>query len=180
MIPKPTDFTTQTLFHHLLLPYMDEKNLEFSVALNRGLKWELIAIEHDEEIKRAGVRHPEGGIFTAKGHQTEDEFLHGFEDGIIISFDLEAKLNLRTRCIVERDVSSAGMLAQCAFPSLPWNKETYIWLVKSFMDDLEKLSKHYGLWLENNIIKNDDHDGTYGLYITGNGEYRIRLEPGES
>lgn len=180
MTPKPIDLSTQTLFRHLLLPYIDEKNLEFAVALNRGLKWELVAIEQDEEIKRAAVRHPEGGIFDAKGHQSDEEFLKDFDEGVIVSFDLECKLNLRTRLIVERDVSAAGMLAQSSFPHLPWNKDTYLWLVQSFMDDLEKLSRHYGLWLEHNIIKNDDHDGTYGLYITGNGEYRIRLEPGDN
>ena len=126
MTIKPTDFTTQTLFNHLMIPYHDEKNFEMACALHRGLVWELVALEHEDEIKKAAVRHPDGGLFDARGHISDEEFLKDYDDGVIISFTLEAQLNLKTRLIVERDITEAGKLAMCQWPDLPWHKDTQI------------------------------------------------------
>ena len=45
------DFSTQTLLNHLLKTYVGEKNFEMAIALHRGLKWELVALEYEDEIK---------------------------------------------------------------------------------------------------------------------------------
>jgi|ERR1035437_8953195 hypothetical protein len=172
---KPTDFSTQTLFNHLITEYIEDKNLELAIALHRCLKWELVAVEQDEEIKKAAVRHPDGGVYDARGHISDEEFLFGYDNGVIISFKFETDLSFKTRHIVERDIFEAGKLAMSMWPTLPWYKDAYIVHIMNFMKDLQKVSKHHGFWIEDSVNTITPDGNCYELYITGNGEYRVKL-----
>lgn len=172
---KPIDVSTQTLFNHLLTKYLDDLNFEFACAMHRGLKWELVALEHEEAIKKAAVRHPDGGVMDARGHMSDDEFKNGFEDSVIVSFPLEADLNLRTRSIVPKDIFEAGKLAMSVWPELPWNKDTYVFNMMNFVNDLEKLSRYHDFWIRDTLNIITPSGSGYEVYVTGKGEYRIRL-----
>lgn len=133
--------------------YSDKNSFAFAIAMYRGLGWPLQAFFAGKPLKpiRAGVCIPKtGGIFDARGPVGEDDFAgtprlttakHRDDIGDIREGEVYAMFK-----IVDSQVERARLWAEMLWPDLPW-EEPRLRKEMRFADELEALSRKYGLWI---------------------------------
>ena len=120
-----------------------------AIALHRGLEWPLIGLTNGEDIVHAGVRAPNGMPWDGRGELTEQEFEKPFLNfsSFMIQSISEKDLFIRSSPAIEYWVELMLRRAQLAWPDLPWKIRTPQDRVMAFANELEELSRKYGLWI---------------------------------
>jgi hypothetical protein len=122
----------------------------FAIALNQGLGWPLVGLMAGDTVWHAGVRSPDGKIHDVRGLLTKEEFEEEFgADFLSPTFSIreitEGELHA-VGPISDHSVKMARQLAEVLWPDLPW-VETQAMNARAFADELEVLSRKYGLWI---------------------------------
>lgn len=123
----------------------------FTIMMHRNLGWQIIGLKREEgdTIIHAGVRSPEGDIWDGRGKVSEAEFIRPFteKDYRYYMAHITEKDLSEANIIVEPEILFLRDKAQLVWPDLPWKEETYHRRAVAFAEELEKLSRKYGLWI---------------------------------
>lgn len=139
--------------HSHLDGYLHGKCYPFAIMLHENFGWQIIGIVEKGVVQHAGARTPDGKIFDARGFVTEEEFVTPFKLSRtckikpikVDQIDLRVKDPSSTRS-VEEDMDFAEKVSRRLWPELPW-KDNFIERAKKFADELEELSKKYGVYI---------------------------------
>lgn len=186
---KPIDTELRAVLEDMVVAtYLDGQCYEMAIALNRGLGWPIVGLillppgtNGELIVRHTAVRHPDGGIYDARGLVTEEEFVKPFGVGTLIDFEMESDLRKHTRPITEHAITSAGKAAMSLWPELPWTSDSFVQSVLSFVNDLERLCKRHGFWLAAPVpsqaswpmIVLAEGDESYEIVTAGYGSYVV-------
>lgn len=146
---SPSEETRKFLFEAMAATILSNC-YPVAIALHRGLEWPLIGITDGEDIVHAGVRAPNGMLWDGRGEITEQEFEKPFlklSSFFTIQSISENDLFIKSSPAIECWVEVMLKRAQLAWPDLPWKIRTPQDQVMAFANELEELSKKYGLWV---------------------------------
>lgn len=147
---RSIDPQTKDFISLLLASTIHGNCYHFAIAMNRTLHWPIVGLMQGDEIIHTGVLSPTGAIWDGRGKlSSAEEFAEPF--GItdpIIKEVLEDDLH-RYKKIQEPIIKVIIRKAQTIWPELPWQEGTFRETIISFLDELEELSRKYGLWLGN-------------------------------
>lgn len=176
---KPFDADSlDDLQQKMLATYFHRECYELAIALNRGLDWGMVMLQHTGKkgttVRHAGVRHPDGGFFDARGRVAEDLFMMTFESVKLIDCPFEDILKQQGRPVLEYAIHCAGQHAMRLWPQLPWSNSTSIGQMIEFLDDLERLCRQHGFWIADaNLAATNDEEVGYELAVSTDGEYAV-------
>jgi hypothetical protein len=130
---------------------------EFAIGMSRKIDWPIVGlINHDApkavQIEHVGLKTPDGLIHDIRGPLDEEKFSEPFRTGsrytieIVSIQDLYDSRRINKKEISERDVKCAEHICEIIWPALPW-RESCVEKLKSFLDEVEALSRKYGLWI---------------------------------
>jgi hypothetical protein len=159
--------------------FLDGECYAFATALSEGLAWPMIGLMDGQVIRHVGVKSPEGNVYDARGHISEEVFANGFglTPPYIVRTVIKEELGRVGESIEVRanSVRLARKLAEAIWPELPW-KESLSSRVRAFADELETLSRKHGLWIRSAIpaavpviATGDTEEGGYKLLPTFDG-----------
>lgn len=144
-------YLSEELKESLELP-IDGPCYEIAIALHRGLGWPLVGLldksSANQKWRHAAVRTPEGDLWDARGLITEKEFGKPFPEIELPYVIMDtSEDDLRSiRPVHEAAIEMIAKVAEALWPELPWingQQKRY----KEFADELEALSRKYGLWI---------------------------------
>ncbi|KND50821.1 MAG: hypothetical protein AB202_00245 [Parcubacteria bacterium C7867-007] len=130
--------------------FLEGECYAFAIALNQGLNWPMAGLMKDAVIWHAGVRAPDGRIHDVRGLLTEEEFGGHFLSPPFDIREITANELYATRPVHNYTVKRARQLAEVLWPELPW-VENHTMKAQAFADELEALSRKYGLWITGGI-----------------------------
>ena len=135
---------------------VDDQCYEFAIAVARNTGLPLVGLWSptacaDDGIpgtwRHAAVRVP-GGFFDARGFVGDAAFgsrygePHPWDVRDIGESDLKG-----VRPVRDERIATIAKLAQAAWPELPWGASSYQARMAAFIADLERLSRHHGVWV---------------------------------
>lgn len=130
--------------------YLHGECFAFALALHYGLGWDLVGIMRGDTIIHAVALSSTGRYFDVRGvvpqHELGEPFglpgqcsLKSLQPGDLVRPD---ELPERR----ERAILQAMTIAEQIWPDLPW-KNSHAARVKNFLDEIERVSRKYGLWI---------------------------------
>lgn len=128
--------------------FLEGECYAFAIALYRGTDWPMTGLMENRVVRHAVVRDPKGVFHDARGAVNEEELGRpfGFSPPYVLKPVSEEEL-FSIKPVTEFTIDFASRKAQILWPDLPWKPDTLKIKIRSFAEELENLSRKYGLWV---------------------------------
>lgn len=147
-LTTPHEKELQMVREMWLTTLLEGECLALASALHRGIGWPIMGIMRDDRIVHAVVRRPDGAFHDARGTVQESEL--GVPFKMTPPYDIRP-LSEDELCVSsfkhERMIQTAMGIAALFWPDLPWKPDSLPARMIAFTDELEALSRKYGLWI---------------------------------
>lgn len=169
----------ESIREQLLAMYFEGECYAFATALFEGLGWPIIGLMVGTQVRHAAVRSPDGRLLDARGFVSDEKFGRPFNCRPPYQLrEMSADELMRrgeTSELRARSVHMARLLAEAAWPDLPWIDSATQHLI-DFCDELEALCRRHRLWIRAPypaaapvLAAGKDDEGGYEINRTADG-----------
>lgn len=179
---RPLEAEDRERLHEMIIAgFLDGECYAFAIALCRGTGWPMFGLMEGKTVRHALVLDPKGILHDARGAVNEEELGRPFDLSppyVLESVSEEELFSIKP--VSEYTIESVSRKAQILWPELPWKADTLNIKVRSFSQELERLSRKYGLWLRSYlpntppvIAEKCGGEKGYEINLTLDGSYTV-------
>jgi len=131
--------------------YLNRESYALAVALHRGTGFPIMGLKEKASgvIRHAAVETPKGALIDARGYTVRhDLFARPF--GNLSECNLVGVTEedlFATGPIHDGSIITASKMAQAIWPELPWNGTTTRERIRTYLEEMEALSKKHRFWI---------------------------------
>lgn len=132
-----------------LMPRLDGPCYELAIALSRYTGWPMIGLILPDRIRHAGVQHPDGRFFDARGFVDEATFIQPFiSPGQAYTIEEITQIDLFEEKVSLTKARTFSKLLPHLWPDLPRTEDHFMSKAIAFLEDLRALSMLHGICLK--------------------------------